>query len=342
VKTNPYSSLADHQFWNRTVAFQHRAGFDPIANPRFTLTAQDAIATMGSCFAQHLTKWLLANRLNFMCTDKGGPYTEEPMLFSANYGNTYTAVQALQLIQGALGLREFSASGWVDAEGLIRDPLRPSVPKGSFSSIDAMLHSRDQLFQAVREIVEGLDILVFTLGLTETWVRLEDGAALPSAPGVAAGEYVPSAYEFVNYSYDEVTDHLFKMIDLIRQLNPSARVLLTVSPVPLAATYENRHVAVSTMASKAILRAAADAAWRRYDFVEYFPSFELFYTPGIGHAYYERDQRHVRPAGVNRAMQLFQRHFFAPQPEVTVTRSIDPKQLANSYFDVFCDEDLIA
>jgi hypothetical protein len=50
--------------------------------------------------------------------------------------------------------------------------------------------------------------VVFTLGLTETWMSLQDGVVYPVAPGVVAGSMDESQHAFKNFNYTEV------MIDL--------------------------------------------------------------------------------------------------------------------------------
>ena len=339
---NPYSHNPDCQFWSRTVAARHRTAFDPVVQPRFQLGAGDAIATLGSCFAQHLTRWLVQHGCNFLYTDRTIPFAEiGSVLFSANYGNVYTVAQALQLFRAACGRQSFSDQVWRSRSGAWIDPLRPLVPGGPFALAEDLLASRQQLWQAVRDMLAQHQCLVFTLGLTEAWIRLEDGAVLPTAPGVAGGEFRERDYQFCNYSYPQVVDGLVELVGLVRELNPHSRLLRTVSPVPLAATHENRHVAVSSMASKAILRAAADDLCRRFEFVDYFPSFELFYTPGLGHMYYEQDLRHVTAGGVRRAMGLFQKHYLGDAPAPAPARAPGLQEIRYAQDDIVCNEDLL-
>lgn len=74
------------------------------------------------------------------------------------------------------------------------------------------------------------------------------------APGVAGAVGDPEDYEFRNYTVAEMSRDLLRFIDLARQSNPNIRFLLTVSPVSLIATYEDRHVLTSTIYSKSALR----------------------------------------------------------------------------------------
>jgi len=99
---------------------------------------------------------------------------------------------------------------------------------------------------------------------------------LPIAPGVVAGTFDESLYQFKNYRYQEVYSDLVELLDKLKQVNPQCKVLLTVSPVPLAATYEPRHVCVLSMASKSVLRVVVEQVTAECEHVDYFPSYEIF------------------------------------------------------------------
>ena len=119
-------------------------------------------------------------------------------------------------------------------------------------------------------------------------------------------------------------------------------MLLTVSPVPLIATYEKRHVWVSTTYSKAALRVAADAVERQFDNVIYFPSFEVITSPTAGSRYYADDLRQVTNLGVTHLMRLFSKHFFSNKhgmPSLTAI-SGDAGGLKVED-DIVCDEEVI-
>ena len=97
-------------------------------------------------------------------------------------------------------------------------------------------------------------------------------------------------------------------------LNPNLRVIFTVSPVPLAATMEPRHVVQSTWWSKSVLRVAVEEMRRRYAAVDYFASYEMVMgAPGGG---FEDDGRTVTSAAVNAAIASFFRHFGEPAKEI--------------------------
>src|SRR3546814_5220395 len=69
--------------------------------------------------------------------------------------------------------------------------------------------------------------------------------------------------------------------------------LLTVSPVPLIATYEPEHVLCATTYSKSVLRVAATMLARGREWVDYYPSYEIITGSYNRSVYYESDYRGV-------------------------------------------------
>ena len=194
----------------------------------------------------------------------------------------------------------------------------------------------------MRQVFEQSDWMVFTLGLTEAWRSKRDGAVFPLAPGVAGGAYDPARYEFVNFSASQIFDDLDLLYQKMRGLNPHIKLLLTVSPVSLVATYEKRHVLQSTVYSKAALRVAADEMERKHDDVIYFPSYEIITSPSSEGRYYQDDFRDVTRIGVNHVMRVFKRHFIDGNETVDACPAVPPAAMASSAISqVVCDEEAI-
>ena len=156
---------------------------------------------------------------------------------------------------------------------------------------------------------ESLDVFVFTLGLTECWRSRADGAVFPICPGVEAGVFQEDRYEFYNQPVDEVLADMTSFLDQLGRVNPRARVILTVSPVPLAATASpGVHVLAATTYSKSVLRVAAECLRQRFPHVDYFPSYEIITGQHARGAYYADDLRNVVEAGVSHVMRVFLDH----------------------------------
>lgn len=342
--TNPYTSLPDHCFWSRGITWVHPAQIDPMSNAPFLIAPTDKVATMGSCFAQHISRRLQAAGFNYFVPEtapENMPAVDAKKanygVFSARYGNVYTVKQAVQLFDRAFGEATFNEV-WEKGDRLV-DPFRPQIDPTGFSSLEELEISRDEHLAAVRRVFQEADVLVFTLGLTEAWRSKESGAVYPTAPGVTGGEFDPSRHEAVNYKVQEVIGDLDLFIDKARSINPNLRIILTVSPVPLKATFEDRHVLQSTVYSKSVLRVAAQHAADTRDAVAYFPSFEVITAPGSAGRYFAPDLREVRDVGVAHVMRIFEQHFIRGENSVAAPPIALPSLRSDG--DIVCDEDVI-
>ena len=313
---NPYRGLPDRQFWKKDPGIERPRLFDPVTAPPFTITRKDKVVTAGSCFAQHLAQRLSEAGFNHLITEPAHPVVQKLVaqahnygMFSARYGNVYTARQLKQLLQRAYGQFTPRQSAWaLGRTGKFVDPLRPQIQPGGFESIEELEIDRTQQLAATREAIEALDVFVFTLGLTECWVDTRDGTVFPLAPGVAGGEYDPETVGFRNFDEVETYDDLHFALSFIREINPQAKIILTVSPVPLNATMEDAHVFAATTWSKAVLRIAAEKATRNIKNCYYFPSYEIITAPQTRARYFDEDRRSILPQGVDHVMRLFFRH----------------------------------
>ena len=339
---NPYSSLPNYNFWYKSVSIPPSGSVDPVVKS-FKISIDDKVATMGSCFAQHLSKNIRKHGFNYFITEScpNNLTSIEGLkfnygIFSARYGNVYTVKQALQLFDRAFNLVDFNENIW-ERDGSFVDAFRPLIEPNGFASKDDLLNDRVVHLKNVRKIFEESNWLIFTLGLTEAWQSKVDNAIFPVAPGVNSGSFDVTLHEFVNFSVYDVIDQLNMFIEKCKSVNPKLKIILTVSPVPLVATYENRHVLTSTVASKSILRAASDFIERKFSDVVYFPSYEIITSPSSDGKYFEDDFRGVKEIGVNHVMRVFSKHFFT-NDNVKLTN----EDLIYHDFDIVCDEEVIA
>ncbi|MGD9543895.1 MAG: GSCFA domain-containing protein [Methylocystis sp.] len=316
MKTHPYSKRPDYALWRRAVADVAPGELDPVVEAPFRLGVREKVATAGSCFAQHIGRYLRSSGCNYLLTEEPhsfiSPQAAETLnygLYTARYGNIYTSRQLLQLFERAYGRFTPKENAWREGAAHVVDPFRPQIQPGAFNSARELEYDRERHFDAVRRAFETLDVFVFTLGLTELWRSREDGAAFPLCPGVSGGEYSSARHEFVNLGVDDVVSDMTAFIERLRGVNPGARIILTVSPVPLVATAEPRHVLMSTMYSKSALRVACDMLARAQDQVAYFPSYEIVAGGYASTDYFAPDRRSVTQEGVAHVMRVFDRHF---------------------------------
>lgn len=344
---HPYVDALPHQRWRSAMARPAPGDIDPMVTSPWRISAQDRVATAGSCFAQHVARRLRQAGLNLLETEPAHSILSEEIaeafgygMFSARYGSIYTTRQLLQLMRRAYGRFKPEEDVWIREDGRLFDPFRPTIQPDGFSNIDEYNLARDVHFAAVREMFESVDVFIFTMGLTEAWRSSRDGAVYPLCPGVAAGKFDPERHEFVNFGVVDIVKDLEEFLQELHAINLEARVILTVSPVPLAATAESRHVWTSTTASKAILRVAAEQVSGSGSIV-YFPSYEVITNPAARGAYFEEDLRTISEIGIDHVMCLFFKHMV----DKNIFKVLGVSPPANDFLvkaaramDVLCDE----
>jgi GSCFA family len=359
MSSHPYKSLPNSSFWRGSVSGLAADQVDPVIQGKFRIGATDRVATAGSCFAQHIARHLRGSGFNHFVSEPAHSFIPAHLsenfgfgLYTARYGNVYTSRQLLQLLQRAYGQFRPVEDSWDAADGYFVDPFRPRIQPRGFASEAEYKRDRLQHFAAVRKAVEELNVFVFTLGLTETWASRIDGAVYPLCPGVAGGVFDASRHALLNLSVAEVTEDLRRIIRFIRDRNSGARIILTVSPVPLVATAEPRSVLLSTTYSKAVLRVAAEEVSNGDDLVAYFPSYEIITGNHTRGRYFADDLRSVTEEGVTRVMALFMQHYTAsPTAEQSATSPPDPneqhkeddrrQQAVAQVIGVMCDEEAL-
>jgi hypothetical protein len=353
--THPYTALPDHAHWRRAIASVAPREVDPVVGRPFTIAPADKVATAGSCFAQHIARYLRQAGFNFWVTETAHPLAPEEVarkyaygVFTARYGNIYTTRQLLQLFRRAFGQFTPAEDVWHAPGGPYFDPFRPQIQPGGFLTLDEYRADRRRHLACVRDAFSGLDVFVFTLGLTECWLSAEDGAVFPLCPGTAAGEFDPSRHLFKNMSVDEIVADLCEFTDLLRGVNPRARLVLTVSPVPLMATAEPQHVLTSTTYSKAVLRVAAEEVTRKCAGTYYFPAYEIITGAFNRGAYFAEDLRSVTEEGVAHVMRVFLEHYAETDRPAADGHSAEVRPVDAPAADVvakvvetMCDEEIL-
>ena len=340
---NPYSQLEDRAFWRRAVADAGILGLSDLWRCKFDLPARPSFATYGSCFAQHISRAVQARGLPWVDAEPAPAGTPEHVARAFNYGvfsartaNIYTTPQFQEWVRLASDPACVEGVELWEEGGRYRDCLRPLIEPEGFSSIAEARQMLATTARAVRMSVETADVVVFTLGLTEGWEHRETGQIYALCPGTQAGRFDPDVHVFRNYDYPASRAALEAALDGVWRMNPSARVLLTVSPVPLVATASGDHVLSAVGHAKAILRAVAGDLSHASDKVDYFPSYELIAGAPSRAMFFAPDLRSVAAEGVALVME----HVFAGLG-IDVSREPGRTAEPTTDDDLVCDERIL-
>jgi hypothetical protein len=346
--THPYEGLDPSAFWRTGVVETAPIELREVYQPKWTLSPEWRIATAGSCFAQHISRQLRAHSYDVIDTEPppaGLPADQHTRfgyaMYSARTGNIYTMRQLLQLAREVAGSHTPAELAW-ERDGRFYDALRPAVEPEGLSSPDEVRVHRTHHLARLRQAWTEMDLLIFTLGLTETWVHRDSGTVFPTVPGSIAGHWDPEVYAFHSATFQQVVDDfeaLKRVLSEIRIDRPDPHILLTVSPVPLTATASGSHVLQATTESKAILRAAAGQLARADPLVDYFPSYEIITNPAAQSAFYAPNLRSVRPEGVQAVMRVFFQGHQEINPAIPPQETPAPDHKDED--DVPCEEALL-
>lgn len=246
------------------------------------------VVAFGSCFAGHLSRYLHERSFNVL--GKGLDANAYVVRFGEGMVNSFALRQQFEW---AFEGRTFSDGLWRDKTG-------------------KLLRAEDEVRSETLFFFQQAELFIITLGLSEVWYDKSTGEVFWRA--IPADSFDPERHGFRVSTVEENLDNLRVILRLIRRHRPDAKLVLTLSPVPLVATFRPVSCVTANSVSKAVLRVAVDELMRENaddQGLFYFPSYEIvtsyFRDP------YELDNRHIRPAVVTTIMESFVRHYAVPE-----------------------------
>lgn len=263
------------------------------------MTRDTPVASIGSCFAREIKDYLVTNGFNYLQT-ADGPNARHG---SAAWDRVYNTFCLRQEFERALAEFTPHERFW-ETEGRIHDPYRKQVVWNTIEEAERELAAHAQ---AARRAFTKARVLVITVGLTEIWHSRIDQSVFYQVP--PASVFDPARHGFRNSTFSENLANLEAIHTLLAGANPGCQIIITVSPVPLRATFQKQNVVISNTVSKAILVAATSAFVANHENVHYFPSYELV-TTCIPRAF-KGDNRHVTRRAIGRIMRVFEQMFLA-------------------------------
>lgn len=250
----------------------------PKVNANHQLSQTDTIFTIGSCFARNVEFAL--NESGFRVTSLVGQ-TEMAIKGKSDYLNRYNTASILHELRAAAGFEALPDElGFaMTADGRYVDlHSHPIIEPTTF---DFVKGAREWLTSYFARAFAA-DVVTITLGLIECWYDKKTGKYINFAPIFGnSNQKTPllsddDRFEFHVLSYEENMENLEAIHDLLVKKNPNVKIIVTVSPVRLSATFTERDVVVANTLSKAMLRTCAESWQRKHpERIDYFPSFEM-------------------------------------------------------------------
>ncbi|RKT32526.1 GSCFA family protein [Roseovarius halotolerans] len=275
---------------------------DPAVSPGFSIGRQDSVFAIGSCFARNIEGALHRAGMTVLSREPDLGPIGESVGKASTFLNKYTAHSILNELKWALERDSFPGDKIIYpvGDGLYCDPQLGLV-RLPFPLADIM-DMRARYLDAIAEVALA-DVVIVTLGYVEAWYDRELDLYLNIAPPPRICKAEPERFEFRVLGYDDILDALEGIYALLKaHREKPLKMLLTVSPVPLASTFRDMDVMLANTYSKSVQRAAAEAFVAGKPDVDYFPSYETVTLTNPDVCWARNDYRHISPDIVTRIM----------------------------------------
>lgn len=264
-----------------------------INNSKKFINQNSKIFTIGSCFAIEISEYLINKNYNVLTN------SDDFTKYKLRWYNTYSILYEFERASGRF--KRHRNDVLVLHNGRYRDPYRGRMTASTYVEF---MERTNRLDSVIKSGIINADVIIMTLGLTEVWVRRDNGKVICEYPRKEDN----LDCIFKTSTYDENLNNVRKALIQLKEINENCIVILTVSPVALARTFRDIDHLIANTESKSILRSVCGQIEREYNNVIYYPIYEMA-------TFYDRDQvfkedgRHVEREFVSNMMKHFEKHF---------------------------------
>ena len=261
------------------------------------ITPETRITAFGSCFAANISSWL--HRRNFRVLNK-----------DEDASGAYVVSMGEGMVNSFVIRQQFE---WAWENKVFDQPLWHGYKAEDFG------HDEDVRLET-RRIFDETDLFVLTFGLSEVWYDEPTGNVFWRT--VPKQVHDPCRHKFRVSTVAENLENMCAIYDLIRKHRPDARMIFTLSPIPLIATFRDVSCVSANSVSKSVLRVAMDELMRETKddaHLFYWPSYELI--TDVFRQPLKADNRHVEKRCLDFVMTLFEQSWcvggIAEKPSLT-------------------------
>lgn len=193
----------------------------------------------------------------------------------------------------------------VNPYGVMYNPasIMHTVKRWTAELVAAQPEASDSSSDVRQAINEAPQTAVFTLGTNHVYILNETGEIVDNCR-----KRPQRLFTERELSVDECADYLRGAVTMLRQINSSVRIIITVSPIRYA-----KYGFHGSQLSKATLLLAADKLTKEMDNVVYFPAYEIVNDELRDYRFYREDMLHPTDQAVEYIWQRFGETFFSKQ-----------------------------
>ncbi len=276
-------------------------------SPAFQISYKDTILALGSCFAERVAEKLKKDYY---------PIVSNP------FGVLYNPLSIRNSLGLLLNNYEFVEKDLFQHQGIWSSFQHHS----SFSGLDleAVLKHINHELTAARTALKNTNVLLLTFGTAWVYELKETAKVVSNCHKVTAEKFVRR-----RLSVSKIVAELGELLAYLKQKLPQLQILMTVSPV--------RHLKdgfVENQISKSTLILAVEAMQQKYDFVHYFPAYEILLDDLRDYRFYDRDMVHPNALAVDYIWDLFANNYL-DKKEISLRKNIQKLQRAAEHRSFF-------
>jgi hypothetical protein len=258
----------------------------PLFKPKFPVQFDGLkVFTIGSCFARNIEEVLAPHNVRLPTMAFAAPKSEWPGRPNGLL-NEYNPGTMCQRIMFALENKPYPAGTIVpQGDDLYVDLLLPS---GSPVTSERAMERREEIASVYGHLSTS-GLVIITLGLTEVWFDNETELYLNQLPPRVFSTDRKGRFELRRLDAFDCVPMLEKALEAITA--SGTHILITVSPVPLSATFTSSDCVQANEFSKSVLRVTAERL-TKHPMIDYFPSYEIVRSGGLSS--YVDDHIHVK------------------------------------------------
>lgn len=184
----------------------------------------------------------------------------------------------------------------------VDDKFRATVnPYGVMYNPASIMHTVKRWTGELGATDEAPQTAVFTLGTNHVYILNETGEIVDNCR-----KRPQRLFTERELSVDECADYLREAIATLQKINPSVRIIITVSPIRYA-----KYGFHGSQLSKATLLLAADKLTKEMDNVVYFPAYEIVNDELRDYRFYREDMLHPTDQTVEYIWQRLQETYLS-------------------------------
>jgi len=231
----------------------------------FNLDYSDGVITLGSCFTEHMGRQMQ----RYLFRSLVNPF-----------GQLYNPASLKRAAQRLVSAEKYREDELFEYDGLWHSPDHHTRYSGVYKK--EVLDRINSELEEASLFIRSAGLMIITLGTAHVFKRKTD-----KVPMANCHKLPPQFFEAGFMQSCEVTDALQETISSVRSINPSLKLILSISPVRYMAfgAFENN-------LSKARLFDGIYPVLKSDKYIYYFPSYELLMDELRDYRFYAEDMLH--------------------------------------------------